>query len=286
MPQVRYTLGHTLSRILTLQSAYATVHGQGIDNESVGSCSTDAPLSRHLLRSLRELYAHHGLRIFFKGLYVGAIYRISKVVLTSLLAASVFRHAKLSIIAEIVAKVLLAETHMYWTHATILTRRSHPRVRLWPRDLAQWKKILLPSLVQASAIALLRWISRTTSTIDATSSSDAARTVSGLAVARVLVALIVQAFVLAPTTVWLTLAEAKSLDRKEETLVYDRTKGRFMNIGAVFAGDQQNRKELHLDGVSLPLCLWLLELHLKKCAAQMVSEGAVSLIAPLAIVPE
>lgn len=108
---MRYTLGHTLASILTLQSVYVQNHGRrGYEDQ----CA-DILISRHLAKSLRKLYGFQGLHIFVKGLYIAAIYEVPKFVLTSVMTTAFFR----PVIAKVVATVLLSETHMAWTHATI-----------------------------------------------------------------------------------------------------------------------------------------------------------------------
>ena len=278
---MRYTLGHTLASILTLHSVYTQNHGRKYEDEDAEPSTSDAPLSRHLANSLRVLYAHRGLRILAKGLYIAAIYQLSKTAVASVLTATILRPVRVHPVANIVATVLLAEAHMYWTHATISSGKSSLRVRLWTHDHKRWKKLVLPCAAQGSAVALLNWVSRSLPDMSGASNSDVSRTLSAIAVLRAFIALIVRSFVLAPAAAWLTLVEASCLDSGQETLVYERGKGRFVSVGAVFAGYEQRGSGELWKGVSLHLCLWLLELHVKKCAVQMVLEGLVSSIVRL-----
>jgi hypothetical protein len=110
------------------------------------------------------------------------------------------------------------------------------------------------------------------------SNSDVSRALSAIAVLRAFVALMVRSFVLAPAAAWLTVVEASCLDSGQETLVYERGKGKLVSVGTVFAGHERRSSGELWKGVSLHLCLWLLELHVKKCAVQMVLEGLVSSI--------
>jgi hypothetical protein len=278
---VRYTLGHTLASILTLQSIHTQNHGGKYEGEDASLSTSDAPLSRRPANSLRVLYAHLGLRIFAKGLFIAAIYQLLKTVVTSMLTATILRPVGIGPLADIVAMVLLAEAHMYWTHATISTGKSNLRVRSWTHSRTRWKKLVLPCAAQGSAVALLDWASRSLPDMSGASNSDVSRTLSAIAVLRAFVALIVRSFVLAPAAAWLTLVEASCLDLGQETLVYERAKKRFVSGGAVFARYEQRSSRELWKGVSLHLCLWLLELHVKKCAVQMVLEGLVASIVRL-----
>jgi hypothetical protein len=273
---VRYTLGHTLTSILTLQSIYAQSHGRKLKDEDTELSTSDAPLSRHLANSLRVLYAHLGLRILSKGLYIAAIYQLAKSVVRKVLTATILRPVRVQPVADIMATVLLAEAHMYWTHSTISSRQSSLGVRSWTHDRKTWMKLVLPCAVQGSAVVLLDWFSRSLPDMSGTPNSSPSQTVSAIAVLRAFVALMIRSFMLAPATAWLTLVEASCLDSRQETLVYEQEKGRFVSIGAVFAGHEQRDSKELWKNVSLPLCLWLLELHIKKCAVQMMLEGFVS----------
>jgi hypothetical protein len=278
---VRYTVGHTLASILTLQSVYIQNHGRKYKDEDAGPNTSDAPLSRLLANSLRDLYAHVGLGIFAKGLYVAAIYQLLKTTVTSVLTATILRPIRVHPVADIMTTVLLAEVHMYWTHATITSQKSSWIARSWTHDRKRWKKLVLPCVAQGSAVMLLDWVSRSIPDVSSASNSDVWRMFSAIAVLRVFIALIVRSFVLAPSAAWLMLVEAGCLDSAQETLVYERRRGRFMSVGAVFAGYEQKGSGELWKGVSLHLCLWLLEMHVKKCAVQMVLVGIVSSIVHL-----
>ena len=270
--QVRYTLGHALTSILTVQSVYIQNHSRKYEDEDEKLSKSNTPLSRHLANSLRVLYAHRGVRILAKSLYMAAIHQVSKAVLTRVLRATIIRPVRMHQVADIVATVLLAEMHMYWTHATI---SSGKRARLWTHDRKRWKKLVLPCVVQGSAVALLNWVSRSLPDTSGVSNSDVSRMLSAIAVLRALIAVAVRSFVLAPATAWLTLVEASYLDSGQETVVYEQRKGKFVSVGAVFAGYEQKSSVELWKVVSLHSCLWLLELHVKKCAVQMVLEGLV-----------
>jgi hypothetical protein len=273
---VRYTLGHPVASILTLQSVYTRNHGRKYKDEDAAINISDAPLSHYLAKSLHVLYGHRGLYILARGLYVATIYQLLKIAVTNVLTATIFRAVGANPIADIMATVLLAEVHMYWTHATISSGNSMVRFRSWTLDRKRWKKLVLPCAVQGSAIALLHWVSRSLPDATGASYSDVSRTLSAVAVLRAFIALTVRSLVMAPAAAWLTLVEASCLDSGQETLVYERRKGRFVSIGAVFAGyEQRDYRELW-NGVTSHLCLSLLELHLKKCAVQMVLEGFVA----------
>ena len=270
--QVRYTLGHALTSILTLQSIYIQNRRRKYEDGDAKLSTSDALLSRHLATSLRLLYAHRGLWTLAKSLFMAAVYQLSKNALASVLGATVFRAVSIPQVADIVATVLLAEMHMKWTHATV---SSGKRARLRSHNRKRWKKLVLPCMAQGSAVALLNLVSRSLPDTSNALNSDVSRTLSAIAVLRAFVALAVRSFVLAPATAWLTLVEASSLDSGQETLVYEQTKGSFVSVGAVFAGYEQKSSVELWKVVSLHSCLWLLELHVKKCAVQMVLEGLV-----------
>lgn len=273
--QVRYTLGHTLASILTLQSVYVRSHGHGHKDVNAELGASDAPLSRRLVDSLRVLYAHQGLRIFVKGIHVAAIYQLSKIAVQYVLTATILYPVSARPVADIVATVLLAEMHMSSTHATISGGIRTSKGRLWTHNRETWKKLLLPSLTQACALALLNWVSRSLPDLSGSSDNNTSEMLSAIAVSRAFVALIIRSFVLAPAAAWLTLVEVSFLDSRQETLVYEHGKRKFVNVGAVFAGYEQRSSRELWKGVTLHLCLELLELHVKKCAMQMALQGLV-----------
>lgn len=264
-----------------LQSTYVQSHGREQEDEAAEFNSSDAPLSRHVTNSLRVLYTHVGLHILVKGLYIASIYQLSELVLRSILISTVFRPVWLHLVADIVVTALLAEGHMHWTHTTISSGTSSVRARLWTHDRQRWKKLVLPCVAHGSAVVLFDWVSSFSPNMNGASSSDVSRSLSAIAIFRTFFALLVRSFLLAPAAAWLTLVEASCLTQEQETLVYEQGKGRFARAGAIFARYEQRGSRQFRKGVSLHLCLWLLELHIKKCALQMVLEGLVSSVVHL-----
>lgn len=126
-------------------------------------------------------------------------------------------------------------------------------------------------------MVFLDWVSRSIPDASSASNSD----LSAIAVMRVFVALFVRFCVLEPATAWLLLVEASCLDEGHETLVYDYGKGKFARAGVVFIGLVRKDTWRLWESVSFRLCLWLMELHIKKCAVEVVLEGFVFFIARL-----
>lgn len=241
-------------------------HSHRNEDEDVNSSPRSHPLSRHVVSSLRKLYIHQGVRVFAKGLFIASIYQLLKTVLTSILTVTVFRPAWMHPFADFAATLLLAEIHMHWTHATMLSGKLNWRRFL---DRSTWMRLSLPCAAQGSAVLLLNWISDYSPETSEGISSNAVQTLSAIAVLRVAVALAVRSFVLAPTAAWLTLVETSCLYSGQQTLVYDQGKRRFLTSGDVLTRTSDELRKT----VSWHLCFWLLELHLKKCMAHILLEG-------------
>ncbi|KAF2113503.1 hypothetical protein BDV96DRAFT_688497 [Lophiotrema nucula] len=275
---LRYTLGHTMASILTLQSL--SIQNRTGRYENGGNNCTDSPLSRHLAASLRTLYAHQGIRIFTKALHIAAIYQLARTALKSFLTATLFRPVALQPLADIVSTVVLAEMHMYWTQATVLSGQGSTIEDAWHHDRQRWRKLVVPSVAQGGAVVLLDYVSRSLPETGTSAGNVSGASLSAVAVLRAFAALVVRSFVLSPLSAWLTLVEASCLNPGQETLVYERGKGRFVSGSVLFAGGFERPVSARELGkrVSLDLCLRLLELHVKKCVVQMLLEGLVSSI--------
>lgn len=262
---MRYTLGHTLVTLLTVQSVSIKddIHRNG--DEDVDLNARSLPLSRQVVSYLRKIYVKQGLRVFAKGIYIAGIYQLLKTAITSILTATVLRPAWTYQFADFLVTILLAEVHMQWTHATLLSGKLNWRYRFWTVNRSTWRRLILPCAAQGGAVLLLNW----TSDYIPDTSSNVAQTLSAIAVLRVAIALAVRSFVLAPATAWLTLAEASCLYSGQQTLVYNQGKGRFLSSGDILKTSSNEPWR----GVTWHSCFWLLELHLKKCVVHILLEG-------------
>ncbi|CAI7666019.1 unnamed protein product [Penicillium palitans] len=104
-----------------------------------------APSSRQLLRTIAVLYRKGGLRFLLNGIGSACTYwamhsSVAKV-LSILFPTPV---------GYIIASVLLAEKHFFWTVRTILPRDQLHLVPE-PRDWQRWKALVLPTSVYAAA---------------------------------------------------------------------------------------------------------------------------------------
>lgn len=252
----------------------------------------EVPVSRQVVDSLSILYRYHDMGIFYKGLHIAVLYHLARSSIAALLQATIFRPKYLHPIADILSIIALSELHMYWTQSAVLARRQQTHLSLglgswkFSHNRQRWKALVIPSAAQGTALALLRYISKPLpeTTISSSSSSSfrgemiaSSWSTVAFAVLRAFLALVIRLFVLSPLRVCLALIETSFLDPREETLVYARRKKSFLSVGMIFP-KKREMMPLSLGGArkQVPLlstCLWLLELHVKKCLVQMVLES-------------
>jgi hypothetical protein len=250
--------------------------GGGVDVKEV-------PVSRQVVDSLSILYRHHDIGIFYKGLHVAVLYHLARTSIAALLGATIFRPTYFQPIADVLSTVAVSEVHLYWTQRSVSARQTRLGSWTFSHNRQRWKTLVIPSAAQGTALALLRYISKPLPET-ATSIEVASWSIVAFAVLRAFLALVTRSLVLSPLSVCLTLIEASFLDPVEETLVYSRRKKSFLPVGTIFP-----KREMPLSferarkQALLSTCLWLLELHVKKCLVQMALESLTFMVIRLMI---
>ena len=250
--------------------------GSGIDVKEI-------PVSRQVVDTLSILYRHHDIGIFYKGLHVAILYHLARTSIAALLGATIFRSTYFQPIADVLSTVAVSELHLYWTQRSVSARKTRFGSWTFSHNRQKWKTLLIPSAAQGTALALLRYISKPLPET-ATSIEVASWSIVAFAVLRAFLALVTRSLMLSPLSVFLTLIEASFLNPFEETLVYSRRKKSFLRVGTIFPkGEIPLSFERVRKQALLSTCLWLLELHVKKCLIQMVLESLTFMVIRLMI---
>ena len=250
--------------------------GGGVDVQEI-------PVSRQVVNSLSLLYRHHGIGVFYKGLHVAVLYHLARTSIAVLLGATIFRPTYFQPIADVLSTVAVSELHLHWTQRSVSARQTRLGSWTFRHNRQRWKTLVVPSAAQGTALVLLRYLSKP-SLETATSIEVASWSIVAFAVLRAFLALVTRLLVLSPLFVCLTLIEASFLDPVEDTLVYSRRKKSFLPVGTIFP-----KREMPLSferarkQALLSTCLWLLELHVKKCLVQMALESLTFLVIRLMI---
>ncbi|CAI7577474.1 unnamed protein product [Penicillium viridicatum] len=258
-PQIRYIIGHVLMSILIIETMEKQI------NASEHGDKKPAPSSRQLLRTIAVLYRKGGLRLLLNGIGTACTYWVmhsSVAKLSSILFPSP--------VAYIIASVLLAEKHFFWTAHTILPRDQLHLVPE-PRDWRRWKALVLPTLVYAVAETVMMHVPALfDSDLTAPEEEVAIVGLSYIVGSDILLAgfmLFAQLFLLFPSYIVLILVQASLLPPTCETLVFTpREQQRGRRIGEIFAvngGPLRAQEAVQMVGVAR--LLWCLELHGKMC---------------------
>lgn len=260
--QIQYIIGHVLMSILILEA------GDKQANTSELGDRKPVPSSRQLLQTSATLYHKGGLCLLLNGIGSACTYWVMHSLVAELLAILLP-----SSVAYIVASVLLAETHFFWTAYTILPRdqlRFVPK----PRNYQRWKALMLPTLAYATAEMVMvhvpaLLISGFTLPLD---KEVTIAQLSHIVRSDILISgimLSAQLFLLLPSYMVLILAHASLLPRTCETLIFTplRQQQRGRRVGEVFSvvkqGPLQAWEAAQMIGVVQ--WLWCLELHGKMC---------------------
>lgn len=219
-----------------------------------------APSSRQLLRTIAVLYRKGGLRFLLNGIGSACTYwamhsSVAKV-LSILFPTPV---------GYIIASVLLAEKHFFWTVRTILPRDQLHLVPE-PRDWQRWKALVLPTSVYAAAETVMVHV-------PALFDTEQEVVITGLSYivgSDILIAglmLFVQLFLLFPSYIVLILVQASLLPPTCETLVFmPREHQRGRRVGEILAvNGRPLRAQEAVQMVGVSRLLWCLELHGKMC---------------------
>lgn len=232
--------------------------------EKQANASKMPPSSRQPLRTIAALYRKGGLGFLFNGIGSACTYwamHSSVVKLLSFLLPSP--------VAYIIASVLLAETHFFWTARTILPR-DQVRLVPKPRERQRWKALVIPALIYAAANTVMTYVPARFDNSLASPEEIATVGLSYIVRSDILIAafmLFAQLFLLLPSYIVLVLVQASLLPPNCETLVFtSRQQRRGRRVGEIFSvngGPLQAQEAVQM--VSMARLLWCVELHGKMC---------------------
>lgn len=234
---------------------------------------------RNVGDSFRLIYRAQGLYTFIRALVVGSIHLWATSSITGMLQWLLFRHELLKPLAYACSSAILCELHLVFTCATISAQRV-PFLSLSRKSgQNRWKHLAIPALLYGLSQALLEQLYDFVAM--AITPLEGETYTSIRAAAEVLAVVIMLGFrflALLPTYITLTLVEAKFLSPEIETVIPSSIKVRGLKIGEL-TDDQKPPSGLEaFTSVLKPLgtarYLQLVELHLKKCFAQIVLEAA------------
>ncbi|KAF4763853.1 hypothetical protein HAV15_001826 [Penicillium sp. str.  len=250
---IRYIIGHVLMSILIIE----TVEKQ--TNASEHGDKKPAPSSRQLLQTITAIYRKGGLRLLLNGIGSACTYWA--------MHSSVAKASSIvlpSPVAYIIASVLLAEKHFFWTARTILPR---DQLHLVPeRDRQRWKVLAIPTLFYAVAEMMMMHVPA----LFDTEQEIAITGLSYIVGSDILIAgfmLFAQLFLLFPSYILLILVQASLLPPTCEMLVFTQREQQWgRRVGEIFAvngGPLRAQEAVQMVGVAR--LLWCLELHGKMC---------------------
>lgn len=229
---------------------------QILETVKQANATKEPPSSRHQPRTLAVLYRKCGVRFLLNGIgspyaYWGMNCSVVKLLLSFLLPSPV---------AYIIASVLLAETHFFWTARTILPR---DQVRLAKaRDRKRWKVLVISALIYAAMNTLMTYVPALFDDNLAPPEDVSIEGLSYVVGTDILIAgfmLFAQLFFLISSYIALDLVQASLLPPKWETLVFtSRQKQRVRRVGEIFSvkgGPLQAQEAVRMVSVARLLCV-------------------------------
>lgn len=240
-----------------------------------------APSSRYLLQTSAMLYRRGGFRLLLNGIGSACIYWVMHSSVTKLSTILLP-----SPVAYIIASVLLAETHFFWTAHTILPG-DQLRLVSSSRDQRRWRALVLPTLIYSAAETVMMYVPALFN-ISPTPASNGKVTIEGLSyivrsdILLSALMLFAQLSLLLPSYIVLLLVQASLLPPSCETLVCrpSRQQQQGIRVGEIFSaanrGPLQVRKAAQMIGIRKLLnCL---EVHGKMCLCLLVIAAMVHLM--------
>lgn len=238
-----------------------------------------APSSRYLFQNIAALYRRGRLRLLLNGMGSACTYWVMHSSVTKLSTTLLP-----SPVAYIIASVLLAETHFFWTAHTIL---PHDQVRFVssPRDHKRWRALILPTLIYSAVEVLMMYLPALFNSSFAPASNEKVTVERLLYIVRsdILISvlmLVTQMSLLFPSYIVLILVQASLLPPSCETLISRPSRQRQgIRVGEIFGG--ANRGPLQVREASQMIgigrLLHCLELHGKMCLCLLVIAAMVHL---------
>ncbi|TQB70252.1 hypothetical protein MPDQ_000710 [Monascus purpureus] len=272
---IRYIIGHVLMSILILESVEKQVNISQVGDKKL------APSSRYLLQTSAVLYRRGGFRLLLNGIGSACTYWVMHSLLTKISTTLLPTP-----VAYIIASVLLAETHFFWTVHTIL---PHDQLRFVssPRDRRRWRALALPTLIYSAAEAVMMYLPALFNSTLAPASNEKV-TIEGLSYivrSDILISalmLFTQLSLLLPSYIVLILVQASLLPPSCETLIFrpSREQQQGVRVGEIFSaanrGPLQAREAAQMIGIGR--LLYCLEVHGKMCLCLLVITAMVHLM--------
>ncbi|KAJ5170949.1 uncharacterized protein N7500_003732 [Penicillium coprophilum] len=255
---IRYIISHVLMSILILESVDKQVN--------ISQCR---PLPQG------------GFRLLLNGIGSACTYWVMHSSLTKISTTLLPTP-----VAYIIASVLLAETHFFWTAHTILPR-NQLRFVPSPRDRRRWRALALPTLIYSAAEAVMMYLPALFNSILAPASNQKV-TIEGLSYivrSDILISVLMlftQLSLLLPSYIVLILVQASLLPPSCETLIFRRSREQQQGIrvGEIFSaanrGPLQVREAAQMIGIRR--LLYCLEMHGKMCLCLLVIAAMVHLM--------
>ncbi|GES61991.1 six-hairpin glycosidase [Aspergillus terreus] len=229
---INYTMGHVFATMLILEGERTPTPSRYSDTEHQKDHSHISRITDSPLKTFAFLRATGGTRMLFRGLSISILYHVCLYIFTAALHLLTGPSIFAATLVDILARVLLSELHLTWTHATICARAS---AFVSPTHNPQrWSALLIPTLVRATArtamMHLPHAVNRSSTLLFPHVSVDTAAHDSLVPhlfafgeVGTLFPWVLIRVFVLMPVTIALTLVEARFLDDAEATILPDAT---------------------------------------------------------------
>lgn len=239
------------------------------------------PSSRYLLQTSAVLYRRGGFRLLLNGIGSACTYWVMHSSLTKI--STILLPTP---VAYIIASVLLAETHFFWTAKTIL---PHDQLRFVssPHDRRRWRALALPTLIYSAAEAVMMYLPALFNSTLAPASTEKVtmERLSYIVRSEILISalmLFTHLSLLLPSFIMLLLVQASLLPPSCETLIVgpSKEKQQGIRIGEIFSA--ANRQPLQAreaaQMIGMRRFLYCLEVHGKMCFCLLVITAMVHLM--------
>ncbi|KAE8147340.1 hypothetical protein BDV25DRAFT_169202 [Aspergillus avenaceus] len=267
---IDYYFSHVVATMLILESE--RLHAMGQSTTEFVRNIHEPPTTRSVTRTTAFLYSSGGPQMLLRGMKAGITYYTALYTLTFIIHNVFLRHQSLRPIARLIATALLTELHMTWTHSIISTTSPTASVSKLRHNRRIWTRLLVPSLVCASAQTIIDYLPEAVShSYDKLFShidpdSLPLHFLAYYDTFTILPALILRMGVVLPASIALTLVEANFLPESETTIV-PAAKDRRARMSALVWG-KISKVRSGFGGVyglvRRSTYFWLWELHLKR----------------------
>jgi hypothetical protein len=270
--QLRYILGHVAPTLLILQ---VSQQKEQLPEKTEGTSEQRCNF-RNVRDSFRLIYQAQGLYTVIRGIVIGFVCWSVNSFVRAFLASLIFRHKWLKPLSHACSSALLSGFHLVFTCATVSARGVPFRSLLRRSGQNRWKKLAIPAFLCGLSQAIM---GKLFDFVEMALLSPEDRHTSKRATAEVLAVMVMLGFRLLaviPTYITLVQAELAFLAPELETAVPSPTKERGLNIGELIGEKKPPVGFAAFANISRSFgtatFLYLIELHLKKCAVHIVVE--------------